>query len=552
MAKRLLVIGLDGASFTSIRPMASSGIMPTLARLLEEGFVATLHSTIPPVSAPAWSTFLTGKNPGKHGVYQFYDINPRSAGSLGIGEQTYLAIPGVVVNTHSIRSDKLWDWLGRAGKRLAVLNLPMAYPPIPINGVMITGMLTPPGSRQFTYPPELAEELPEYEIDLNPDEKDFSSSDQRFLLRSRQILDRRADAAQRLMRREPWDLFMVVFTETDRLQHRYWHYLDPECAPFSSEVGREVREELNRLYARLDQHIRDLMEVAGHDYETVILSDHGFGPAAERRMNFSALGRMLELDPAGGGISRLSRYRPSKRRVYRYLNPLIPEKVLKSAEARWREVEFQRVRGKLVKLHDYIGGVWVNVEREGKGVIPAGQEYEKFCQTMVEELWKLTDPDTGGAIVQWIKRREELYHGPSVAEAPDIIFGLHDDYGIDTGGGDRPMIYSLGQKNQGTHREEGILVMRGSAIRQSNTPLRVDLQDVAPTLLHLMDIPIPSGIDGRVVGEAFNPAYLSGHPVRFQSELAGEGHRPDPGSLWERAEDEEKVRERLEQLGYLE
>jgi predicted AlkP superfamily phosphohydrolase/phosphomutase len=222
MRDRVLVIGLDGATWAALDPLMADGRMPALAALVGRGFRAPLESTVPPVTAPAWSSFITGQNPGRHGIYQFYEIDPWSERALGRGAETFLAEPGVVVNGRALGGPKLWEVAGAAGRRCATVNLPMTYPPSEINGLMVTDMLTPPGSRKFTTPPELADELGDYEIDLTPREKDFTSSDDAFLARAEEVLDKRGRAVLGLFEREPWDLFVAVFTETDRLQHRYW------------------------------------------------------------------------------------------------------------------------------------------------------------------------------------------------------------------------------------------------------------------------------------------------------------------------------------------
>jgi predicted AlkP superfamily phosphohydrolase/phosphomutase len=308
MADRVLVIGLDGATWRSLDPLVESGAMPSLARLRRRGFVAPLESTVPPVTAPAWSSFITGQNPGRHGVYQFYEIDPWSERALGRGTPTFLAEPGVIVNGKALGGPKLWEVASSAGKRCATINLPMTYPPSPINGLMVTDMLTPPGSRNFTYPPELADELTDYEIDLTPREKDFSSSDEAFLARAEAVLEKRGRAVTNLFEREPWDLFVAIFTETDRLQHRYWQYLDPEPPPGTSRELADIRMRVVGLYTQLDAYLGRLLDAAADEYRIVVVSDHGFGHAATRRVNMQALAAALGLGGGAPASNRLARF----------------------------------------------------------------------------------------------------------------------------------------------------------------------------------------------------------------------------------------------------
>ncbi|MBI3951787.1 MAG: alkaline phosphatase family protein [Acidobacteria bacterium] len=559
MGRKLLIIGLDGASFVALDPLMQCGAMPTLARLRADGFSATLLSTLPPVSAPAWSTFITGKNPGKHGVFQFYDVNPWSPTSLGRGQRTYLAVPGVVVNARSITEPKLWDLIGAAGLRIAAINLPMSYPPEPINGLMVTGMLTPPGSRHFTYPPELADELHDYEIDLNPEEKDFSSPDRQFLRRMCDILDKRARTALKLFQREPWDCFMVIFTETDRLQHRYWHFLDPGR---DRQRMTELQSSITDIYCQLDGHLAEFVRLAGDGYDIIVLSDHGFGPAAHKRLSFSALARWLELEVQPGGfksraLTALRKLAPGKQRIYKYLGPLVPEGFLKRAEERLRVMARRGVKAKLVKLHDYIGGVWINTKDHENGIVGLGAEYQSFRTEIIQKLAALRDPETKERVVSEIMVREGLYRGLHASDAPDIIFILDEEYGIETDAHSQNLLCRMPQKNQGTHRAEGIFIMSGKAVRPgiqvSSNGLTVTppkLEDVTATILYLMGVPLLDDMDGRVIEEAVSEKYLREHPITFQS--VARLSTGESSSLWSTPEEEEQIRERLKELGYLE
>jgi predicted AlkP superfamily phosphohydrolase/phosphomutase len=555
MRRKVLVIGLDGASFVALDPLLERGAMPALARLIKSGFAAPLLSTLPPVSAPAWSSFITGKNPGKHGVYQFYDVNPLSPGSLGRGNQTYLAVPGVVVNARSITEPTLWDLISAAGLRMATINVPMTYPPMPLNGIMVTGMLTPPGSRHFTYPAELADELHDYEIDLNPKEKDYSSADDVFLQRMNELLDKRGRAALSLFQKEPWDCFIIIFTETDRLQHRCWHLLDPVWSARLTPQQRSIQPQVIGFYTKLDQYLAEFVQLAGNDYEIIILSDHGFGPAATKRLNYSALADWLGLSLRADGVEltrTLKKFLPSKRKVYKYLGPLMSDDVLKQAEERFRAAALSGVKAKLIKLHDYIGGVWINTKTHPNGVIELGAEHENFRREIVEKLSTLRDPTTSKPIVSSIHFREDLYQGKHAATAPDVVFVLDAEYGIETDIRSSEMICEVPQKNQGTHRAEGILILSGKTVKAAGrVPATPRLEDVTATMLYLLGVPLLDDMDGRVIEEALGDAFLGQRAIAVCT--ADSVTKPDRSShIWDSATDEEQIRERLQELGYLE
>jgi predicted AlkP superfamily phosphohydrolase/phosphomutase len=542
MADRVLVIGLDGATWRALDPLMAAGRMPALAGLAARGFVAPLESTVPPVTAPAWSSFITGQNPGRHGIYQFYEIDPWSERALGRGAPTFLAEPGVVVNGRALGGPKLWEVAGAEGRRCATVNLPMTYPPSPINGLMVTDMLTPPGSRNFTFPPELADELTDYEIDLTPREKDFSSRDEDFLVRAEAVLDKRARAVLDLFRREPWDLFVAVFTETDRLQHRYWQYLDPGAGAAGDEA---VRRRVLALYERLDGHLARLLDAAGADCRVVVVSDHGFGPAASRRVNMEALAAAIGL---GGGASvsrRLARFGLTKRRLYKYLGFMVPESRLRGAERAARDRALQNVRGKLVKLHDYIGGVWIHSAARG-GPVPADGA-DAFRDEVIASLLRVVDPDTGARLVTRAARREEVFAGDRLAGAPDVVFFVDDRYGLDPQPRAASTVYTAEPPNTGTHRADGVLLLAGPGLAPGPAASPPRIEDVAPTILHLLDLPIPTAMDGRVLSEAFAPD-LRARPVRAsEGAFAGSG-----APAWHSDEEQEEIMERLRGIGYVE
>ena len=154
-----MIIGLDGATWTVIDPWIKDGTLPHLARLRQEGSWGNLRSTIPPITAAAWSTFMTGKRPGKHGVFHFIKLFDDD-GSTANGQPE-------LVSGRSIKSSTLWDILGHQERRAVLVNIPLTYPPRAVNGVMITGLLTPSSAKVFTYPLELSQQISDYKIDLD-------------------------------------------------------------------------------------------------------------------------------------------------------------------------------------------------------------------------------------------------------------------------------------------------------------------------------------------------------------------------------------------------
>lgn len=559
MAK-VLVIGLDGGTFKILRPLADRGVIPNIGRLMDEGFSTVMLSTVPPVTAPAWTSFITGKSPGKHGIFQFFDLRPGRVGGTEIR-------PGVFsfVNARSILPNTLWQMASEGGKRVGVINVPMTYPPVPINGFMICGMLTPPGTNDFTYPLELASALGDYMIDLNFDEKELGFPRMKLIARQIEILEKRGEATIRLMREHDWDLFMVVFTGTDRLQHRFWRSLDPQSPWHNHPQVENYRPALEDYYQRLDKIIGRLLE--GVDEETFVfmISDHGFGPRAQKSVSGYALVQELlrGKERPEGGLNWALWLRGLLRRVglgrkarERYLGKILPKSWLRRAEEAGRRRVWAASKAYCVQLHEYIGGVWINLKSpQGSGLVEPGAQYESLRQKLMARLMEIVDPSDGTPLVERVYMREELYQGRFVENAPHLVFFLQPGYSLSqdvTAAGslvvakpemaDPPL--------QGTHRPEGIFVLRGKGANPGEYESSCRIEDSTATILYLLGLPIPKDLEGRVMTEAFAPGYLEEHPVEF-SEAEEDFLAETPQALWESEEDQKKIEERLRGIGYL-
>jgi predicted AlkP superfamily phosphohydrolase/phosphomutase len=250
-ATRVFVIGLDGATFDLLDPWVKEGRLPNLKRMMESSTYGRLESTIPPVTPPAWTSFTTGVNPGKHGVFDFITFKPNS-------------YEKVLVNSNHVRSKRFWDLAGEKGKKSIILYVPLTYPPEKVEGVMISGIPTP-AQGEFIYPTEMEGELEgklgRWRAETNGDKLgDFH--EETFLTEIYQTLETRFRVAKYLMTRE-WDLFILVIMETDWMQHFLWGEKDRCLLP---------------LYMKIDEMIGGFRELLRDEDVILVLSDHGFGP----------------------------------------------------------------------------------------------------------------------------------------------------------------------------------------------------------------------------------------------------------------------------------
>jgi predicted AlkP superfamily phosphohydrolase/phosphomutase len=557
---RVLIIGLDGATFDVLQPLMDSNGLPNLAALQSEGVSSNLLSTVPPMTPTAWTSFMTGVNPGKHSIFNFFERD--------ISGYTYEDTAGFV-SAAAIKSPTLWEILSQSGKHVGVVNVPMTYPPRPIRGFMITGMLTPPSATTFTYPPDLRRELRDYRVDLDQTrtESGFdltTQSEPETLIKDvTALLEHRLAHTLRLVTERPWDLFTVVFVGTDRLFHEFWHYLDPNCRPYYSDRGRKVRRAIEAYLYKLDQAIGVLLEAVGLETMVLIMSDHGFGPAPNRRVNLNDwlkdLGLLSLTSERTAWLTpeywatRLGLRRPGIKRV---LKRLIPREVFRDATidpqgGREIPADWSRTRAYAVQLYNHICGIEINVKgRKRQGCVETGAEYEGVRDLILEHLETLVDPQTGERVVLQAHRREDLYRGAYVEQVPDIIIELKPDYVGLAPLGNGEIVTPHKMRRQGDHRPEGVLLVSGSyidsAVAFDSTPHMVD---IVPTVLYALGEPIPVEMDGRVLSEIFCSLYTDSHPLRYRDlPLQIQKDKQQQYSMQEMQE----VEERLRGLGYLE
>ena len=537
---RLLIIGLDGATWELLTPMIARGWLPNLARLVAGGAIAPLRSTIPPLTAPAWASFMTGLNPGRHGVFAFQRSLNRDL------ERTY-------VNATAIRGPLLWEDLNRHGLTVGVLNVPLTYPLRPVDGWAVSGMLTPSETSDFTWPVELADALRgrSYTIDLRvlALERAYRRPEQRLALVEdlRRVLLERQAALEEVLLPRGGDAIMVVYETPDRLQHWTWSYIVDLLseAPFERTP---IHAAVEAAYRSLDECIgRTLAAVAGPQTAVFMLSDHGFGP---RRT-------LIHVDEwlAGQGLLRYAGGKAGFRKLMKpYMNRLkrlIPRQLLRQGRRAFavsHVIDWQRTRDYSGVSSEY--AIYVNrAGREPFGIVPAGEAYEAVRRQIKAGLTDLADPRTGQRVVRAVYDRETAYSGPYVEQAPDIVYELAPGYEpsseVSAGG----VFEDVEAEAEGMHQPDGIFLAYGPHVRRSAVAIKPGLADLAPTILYALGLPVPDGLDGRVLMEIFRPAYCARHPVIF--EQTAQAAAADAGNLDLSADDEALIIERLTALGYL-
>ena len=550
---RVLVIGLDGVTFDLLGPWIEAGELPNLQRLMEQGTWGGLRTTLPPISSSSWSSFVTGVNPGKHGLVDF--VFP--------GTDSYKV---TMINSTSRRTRAIWDWLNDAGLKVGLLGIPTTYPTEPVDSFMISGFLSPGPDSDWAYPPELKAEL-KAELggfQLAPNERYRSTRRlDLFLEDLTASVENRTQAALYLMRSKPWDLFTVVYWDTDMVQHETWRLLDPSHPRHDLEEAAAHREQILAFHRKVDADVGRLLDEVDSDTLVVVMSDHGFGPVHSffltnnwlaslgllkfRRNPWTAFKRLLfrlGYTPLGmfRVASALGLGRLRKKVRFQQKSGLVNRVFLS-----FDDVDWPRTRAFSIGS---FGQVYINMAGvHPQGIVQEGPEYEALKESIASEALTLRDPRTGELLVQRVYRREEIYSGPYLARTPDLIvlprgweymaFG-HADFGSNK------LVEPIAGLS-GHHRPEGVVILSGAGVRAGAQLKKASILDLAPTILHALELAVPRDLDGRVLSEAFEETSPAARPVTHSEANVYKDGVPPHGLS---DEEMEEVQEKLRGWGY--
>jgi predicted AlkP superfamily phosphohydrolase/phosphomutase len=560
---KIVIIGWDGATWDLLRPWVESGDLPGVARIMAEGAAGELRTIFPPTTAPAWTSMITGTNPGKHGLLDWITRQPAS----------YRSVP---YTANHCTQKSLWELMSEAGRRVFTFNVPMTYPPRPLNGLVVAGLGVPTVEAQFTYPPELYAEIleivGEYILHPNPGQPDTDHRVEAFLERLYRVTDIHLRTLEHLCAKEDWDGWMAVLSGTDAAQHVLWRFLDPDHSQYDPDKGQRFGGEALRYFQYVDRALAGLLDRLDEDTVLLLVSDHGFGPLDKwLHVNTWLLQQgFIALKP--GIWSRLKRrafeWGLTPMNVYALLRTLglgrIKEEVT-TGRGRGRlrallpllflsfeDVDWSRTRAYAM---GQIGPIYFNLKgREPQGIVAPGQEAEALRQEIVARLRQVRDPETGELVVGDIYRPEELYAGPHLGQAPDIVFAPRFDvrrgqipgFGEVDFGTNRA-IAPMHRGVSGVHRMNGVFAAWGAPIRRGTWLEGAQIVDVAPTALHLAGLPVPEDMDGQVLWQALRSEYADPASLRRGPSAARTGEQTE-GVL--SAEEQEIIEERLRGLGY--
>lgn len=521
-----LLIGLDGATFTVLEPLMENGVMPFLKNFIASGVRGQILSTCPPVTPPAWTSIMTGCNPGRHGVVDFVRCEERS------GEMYF-----TLYNGRDIRCETIWSIASRHNKRAIALNFPMTYPHPPISGYIVPGLVSWKYLKMAVQPPELYDKLkaiPDFsykamawdwekgkKVVYGVEPEEYESWVRLQIERERNWFE----TAKYLMRNDPCELTAVLWDGPDKLMHICWRLLDPAWLPETPTLWEaQIRELCLDYFRGVDSYLEELVTLAGPGARTFIVSDHGFGPSTE------ILYINVWLEQQGYLHWRTAPSDASgetwKRRLRSNFVLLDWEKTTAYAPTSSRN------------------GIHIRTAAApGLSGVPI-RDYELFRNELIDKLYGIVDPHTGERFVKRVLKREETHLGVQRNQAPDLTLELRD-YGF-VSIRNIPPALQIRPEVTGTHQPNGIFLANGTGIRNGADIAPVSVLDVAGILLHSLGLPIPHDLEGVLPEPMFEPSWLQANPVH----IGGATHPPI--TTFESQVEDEIIFERLKNLGYVE
>ena len=530
MAPRLIVLGWDSATFDVIEPLAQQGRVPVLSGMIERGWRAPLRSTWPPMTDCAWTSAFTGRDAGGHGIIGSWYRAP------GSYECRYFS-------SRDRRAPAIWDLTEDV--RHLVWNVPMTFPPESVDGAMVAGYGAPPGA-VIAEPKSLQDELaarwplPDL-LDRAP-----HGSLEMFLEDLERGLSVQAEALPWAIRETGADAVYAVWPHIDRAQHFFWRF---------RASNHPLSDAVDRVYEAMDRATGSVID-SFPESDVVVVSDHGAGPLhgdvnLGRWLTARGTARYASSTKRSVVSSAAWRLPPGVRRMGRRLAPGLAQKAM-AAKLAGQLAPFEWSQTKA--FFGFHSDLWLNLEgREERGVVPP-EEADDLIDELSEALLRIEDPATGAKVIHAAHRRDEIFHGPHADLAPDLMLDTWSaGYRVAPGreAGDEIVISpealaGVRESWSADHRPLGIFVAAGPRIERGESK-ELQLYDVCPTGLALLQAPVPDGLNGRVATDAI-ATFLRDHPVRATAGTESRARSTGDYSDEEAA----AVAEHLKDLGYIE
>jgi len=493
-ATKIMFIGLDSADPDLIREWSAEGALPNLKRLLDTGAWGPVLGTLFGTGA-YWPSVFSGVNPARHGRYS----------SRQIVRGTYDTYR---FTNSDIKRAPFWIALSRAGRRVAIIDVPHAPPSNDVNGMEICywAMHDPVSPVVRTWPATLAAKI---QVRFGSDPVNPCDAQNRRPEEFRELRERllrrivmKADLSSHYLAKGGWDLFMTVFGDSHCAGHQFWHIHEPSHPLHYPAMAASLGDPIKDIYVAIDDAVGRLVEQAGHNATVIVCAGPGMGPEYYSG-NFLLDEILVRLEGrrATGGqklfkaVKQTWRMLPTVLR--RRIGPRLGDPVMERLLAPGRD----KRKFYAVPHNSQTGGIRINlVGREPDGLVRAGEEYRRVCDQLTRDLLEVRSPETGAPIVKEVLHTADLYEGEYLEDLPDLhvvwnragpIFSATSSK-VGTVAGTR-----MGYRT-GDHTPDGMFLARGPKVTAGCAPEPVSAMDYAPTVAALLGVDL-AGVDGRPI-----------------------------------------------------
>jgi predicted AlkP superfamily phosphohydrolase/phosphomutase len=485
----MVLIGIDGATWNAIHPMMERGLLPSISKMIKEGVHGPLESTQPPLSPAAWTSIFTGVGPGRHGIFGFTKRKPDSYFITPISSRDRVATP-------------IWRMVSREGLSTVALNIPFAYPPDRVTGVMTTGLGTPSKGSEFTYPMEFKHELldkyPGFDVDFNEDMillgREADPVKKIFEVTQEQIR-----VTKDLFDGRKWDLFISVLRSTDVIQHFYWN---------DQAVMDECYSQVDGLVGWMMDHLDEktlLMVCSDHGFDAVHhrvnitrwLNETGFLKLKERRSKGTLRRTMPSAEKVQSTMIRMG----LKGTVNRLKRSGMAEGAMKHVFTSDRfdyinAIEWGKTRA-YFRIGTY-GNIYLNkAGREPEGCVEPEEE-EELLRSIGKAALEMKDPDSGEKVIAKTLLGSQLF-GDHSSERPDLVLLTNHGYRLVAGGDGTGALFEREDKKVADHTQYGVVIVYGKDAKRGATIEGAGVTDIVPTILRWLGVEHRGTLEGTAL-----------------------------------------------------
>lgn len=485
---KLLVLAMDAMESELVLRWAGEKQLPAFRALLSEGMWANIESP-PGLSGAIWVSWYTGVNAARHGRYYYSQLIPGTY-------RTALFHPAQVAH------EPFWNFLSRAGRRVAVIDVPKTCPLDNLNGIQLVDWANHDADilKGFrSWPPELCTEIDRRYGEDPFNRRHFGGPGPKNYQTFRDGLVANVEHKTQLLldflKQEPWDLFCAAFDDAHWAGHFCWHLHDPSHPLHDARLGNVMKD----VYRALDRALGRILDMADEDTTIMVVSSHGMGPGYIASDLLDPILRRLEGAPTG----RASIYR-QLRWVWDGLPCRLQRSLMKPKDVVRDSLllaDKRRRRCFTVPINNDVGAIRINVKgREPAGLVQKGNEYEQYCDLLVSQLQEINNFETGEPIVSRIVKINEHFHGEHLDVLPDLIVEWNRSAPIRRFGSPRigTMERKVSSIRTGEHTHQGLFIVKGPGIPAQQLPEAVSVLDVAPTICALLGVPL-DGVDGTPI-----------------------------------------------------